>query len=533
MNEFTIKFNFNKKSTKVVSSEKFFSDGLVEVFIDRISSFNYDKENYFFDPKKGILCVMVGNIINLNNLKDKYKLEKQNDVEVVANLYYKSGLKFINNLDGLFLVFIYDIKNQKGYIFGDSYGSFLPLYFTKIQARLITSISLKNILKEVPKDQRKLNYSAVNDLLSSKVIIPNKNTLVKNVYKLIPDRCLVVDVKKEVIKITRVKREKYYISEEFAKRNLIKSIEDNVINLQKNLCGHKITCAVSGGFDSNLIAFYLARDKKAKIAALTIGGKEIDESNQARELVKDYKNVKHHVAYVKNSQLEILPEIVWRLESYVCERGIFLQYELAHLCRKLGNKTIFLGELADQILNQNRVTTEVFYFQYFNYGTVLDKNNKNISIKYDVMFDYILKKNTIMLNSFGLQGIYPYINKNTYQISSSLKKVNFDKTYFKEEVRKTLGEKKSQYLKKTGGSTDIIYLFEGKEEEIKMIFKSDLVRKILGDEEIVIILNSFKEHTDLILLILNIYLFDSLFISGKYDSVFNNENFKHKLSDLL
>lgn len=533
MNEFTIKFNFAKKLKKASSGEKFFNDEFINAVVKRISSFNYDKKNFFFDQKNDILCAMIGNIINLSELRKKYNLEKQIDVEVVSHLYSKYGLKFIESLDGLFIIFIYNKKSKKGYIFGDCYGPFLPLYLTKTGDGFIASISLKTILKEIPKNKRKLNYSAVRDLLSCKVMVPNKNTLVKNIYKLIPNSYLYIDYYTNKIKVVRIERKKHLIPEEFAKQNLIKSIKDNVINLQKNLSSHKITCAVSGGFDSNLLAFYLAKDKKAKIAALTIGGSEIDESSQARALVKDYKNVKHYVSFVKKSQLENLPKIVWRLESYVCERGIFLQYELAHLCWKLGNKTIFLGELADQILNQNREPSEVFYLKYFNYGNIVDENKNNRLVKYDVMFDYILKKSTIMLNSFGLQGVYPYINKNTYQISSSLKKINLDKAFFKEEVERILGKRKSRYLKKTGGSTDIIYLFEEKKEEIEMIFKSDLVRSILKKNEIKSILNSYNEHTDLILLILNIYLFNCLFISGKYDSDFDNQFFKYKLEDLL
>ena len=63
MNEFTVKFNFKKKPTKAVNDKKFFSDGFVEFIVKRISSFNYDKENYFFDQKNAILCAMVGNIV--------------------------------------------------------------------------------------------------------------------------------------------------------------------------------------------------------------------------------------------------------------------------------------------------------------------------------------------------------------------------------------------------------------------------------------------------------------------------------------
>lgn len=71
---------------------------------------------------------------------------------------------------------------------------------------------------------------------------------------------------------------------------------------------------------------------------------------------------------------------------------------------------------------------------------------------------------------------------------------------------------------KIGGATDIHYLIDGRYEIIMKILQSDFVKKIFRKSQIIKMRNNLKCYYRLILQIVYLYLFNKLFISGKYDS---------------
>lgn len=154
---------------------------------------------------------------------------------------------------------------------------------------------------------------------------------------------------------------------------------------------------------------------------------------------------------------------------------------------------------------------------------------------YDIEFDYILKKNGIMFNSFGKQGLYVFINKETNLMSQVLGKLNLGKQYYKEQLKKLFGEniRKNISKDKIGGTTDIGYLLDKRLEIITKILRSDFVKKLFSKSQIKKMSNNTMDYCELILRITYIYLFNELFISGKYDSRFDQNGVDIPLSKFI
>ena len=70
--------------------------------------------------KNNIMIVFNGEIYN-------YKEFGKTEVDAVFNLWQKYGIEFVNKLDGMFAIAIYD---KKLYLFRDIFGK-KPLYFTE------------------------------------------------------------------------------------------------------------------------------------------------------------------------------------------------------------------------------------------------------------------------------------------------------------------------------------------------------------------------------------------------------------------
>ena len=146
--------------------------------------------------------------------------------------------------------------------------------------------------------------------------------------------------------------------------------------------------------------------------------------------------------------------------------------------------------------------------------------------------EVILKKNGIMLNSFEIQGFYPFLNNETRIISKALGRLNAQKALYKKQVKKVVGLPVAKHLIKQYGTTDIGYLFEKNFDLLIKVLKSDFINGILSKAQINRIRNK-PEFYEFIFQLLYIYLFNELIISGKYDSEFEYDNMNLPLSNFL
>ena len=125
-----------------------------------------------------------------------------------------------------------------------------------------------------------------------------------------------------------------------------------------------------------------------------------------------------------------------------------------------------------------------------------------------------------MLNSYNIQGLYPYLNRNTKSICRVLGNANFEKKFFKKEIQKVVGTEIFSYLRNIGGSTDSTFIFQQYPDTVKGLLKTDFIKIYLEKNDIDKISQNYLYYSDLILILLFLYLFNELFISGNFDSKF-------------
>ncbi len=353
MNCLTCQLNWNLPEGKPAISKDRFNNRLLDLHVKRIHNFVFDKVNIFHNNETNVMCAILGYFSNLDEVKRKYGINHNDDVKIIEKLFCLRGVDFINDLDGIFLIFIYDLNQQKIYIFQDEFGSNLPLYYTFRNNQIILSTNLKEILKQIPPNERKLNLNACRTLLSCE-IIPFELTLINDVNKLIAKHFMTINCQNHSFKINALKIKDNKVSKKNAKNNIIGSIKKNTEILVENLEKKQLVSTQSGGFDSNLITAILAKISKNKITTVTIGGKRINEIPVVEKIVTRYSNVVNKSTFLNDDSLDSIPNMVWILEGYVYERGIFLRHPLAKLLKKNEIHSIFLSECADQLLDFNR-----------------------------------------------------------------------------------------------------------------------------------------------------------------------------------
>lgn len=474
------------------------------------------------------LCVITNQ--KLYNLKQ----EEMNVEELIK--VYKEKTELANVISNTFTVIIIDKIQKKLVCIQDVNGDTIPVYYYN-NTEIIFTNKLLNIILNYSKEFE-MNEKAIPYFVK-KGFIPNKETLVKDIYKIIPGYNFEMNLLNRKIKFIK-KKIKYpkinyttdlYI-EEFGK----------IINI--NSKDKKIFTTLSNGYDSNFIYSFL--DKNKPIEAFSIGGVTgRDETIQVRENIKAYNNTNLNIAYVSEETLNNYLDLVYNLEGAVYERGIFLQYELANKIKSKNeeNTILFAGEGADQIFSA-QYHNKIFYFwkmlkyiikkilkrdfgddlrNIFIKGGILDRTNP-----YNFLDYVITKKNGILMNNIGVNYIYPYLSKNIINFGylNRYKNIKGKKSH-KEACNKKIDSNILKNITKVGGSTEAIALFENCSymNEIEEVVKNSKFNILRIKEDL-----SSDSYREYLLKVLYLEIFEYLFIKNASKI---NEYKEMKLSEFL
>lgn len=240
--------------------------------------------------------VFNGEIYGFQNLKKdlekKFEFKTTSDTEVILNAYLDFGDSFIDYIDGMFAIVIYDEREGKLKLFRDRVG-IKPLYYYYDGKNFAFSSELKGILELCKNIKFEIDYTAVYDYLMYQYI-PEPKSLYKNVYKLCPAHVLIFDCgKKEIIK--NCKYWKLHVNSGYDRRHSKGEIQEHLKYLIQESIREQLIADVpvgtflSGGVDSSIVTYEASIIKK-DIQAFSIGFKEkkYDESQYANILVNKF-----------------------------------------------------------------------------------------------------------------------------------------------------------------------------------------------------------------------------------------------------
>ena len=192
----------------------------------------------------------------------KYFFRTQSDTEVILAMYQIYGERFINYIDGMFAIVIYDERKAKLYLYRDRAG-IKPLYYFISGARFLFASELKAIRSLLRTEEVRTDKSALYDYFSYGYV-PEPKSIYKNIYKLEPAHCLVYDVPTSRI-------EKYYeywklnVNESKKGRRTREDIQEEYRYLVNKSVKEQLISDVpagifySGGVDSSIIAWEALR----------------------------------------------------------------------------------------------------------------------------------------------------------------------------------------------------------------------------------------------------------------------------------
>lgn len=355
-----------------------------------------------------------------------------------------------------FLLMQYDEKNGRLMLASQFFGTAYPIYLMEDNGKLYFSDSLISIRKISNKrfylNTDMLPYFFYNGFL------PGKHTLIQGVYKLPPRKSLVVENGKCLIG-----NQIFSFSSVLSERDsLEKKYYNAMVDALTRSLGKRdsINLALSGGFDSNML-LYLVKSlfPKTKVDCFSVGGTiGTNEISTAYSIAQKYDNVNFTSALVSSSILDSFDDIVFRLQGCTYERGIFLQYELAKMLHNHKCTHLICGECADQVFHSDS-------YKDLDEGRFLYGYKES---PFEMASYVVLKKSAVMLKSFGITGIYPYLDTGVVEIGAMTRLENGDnKAFHRQQCKKYIPKDIFNKLCKVGGTTQLLPLMdEGKDYEM-------------------------------------------------------------------
>ena len=367
--------------------------------------------------------------------------------------------EFSSDYSGLsdpFLLMQYDGKNGRLLLSSQFFGTAYPTYLMEDKGKLYISDSLIS-LRKISNRKFYLNTDMLPYFFYNG-FLPGKHTLIQGVYKLPPRKCLVVENGK-----CRIDDHDFIFPDVQSERESLKKFYYNaLVNAlsRGSTNSESINLALSGGFDSNML-LYLVKSlfPTAKVNCFSVGGTiGTDETATASSIAQEYDGVHFVSTLVSPSTMDAFDDIVFRLQGCTYERGIFLQYELAKMLQNHKCTHIICGECADQVFHSDS-------YKALDEGRFLYGYKES---PFEMASYVVLKKSAVMLRSFDITGVYPYLDAGVVQVGAMTRSENgTDKAFHRLQCKKHLPSVIFNKLCKIGGSTQLLPLMDkGKDYEM-------------------------------------------------------------------
>lgn len=332
-------------------------DKHVGLGMQRLSIIDLDSGQQPMCSKDGNLVIVFnGEIYNFKSLKNELtktsqvSFETNSDTEVILKLYEVYGTKSFEMLDGMFAFTILDKEKNKIYLVRDFFGE-KPLYFTKQRSGFYWASELKSIKKIIP-ESLSLCQEAI-ELFFQLTYIPSPYSIYENVFKLLPNHFLEIDIKTNnfnqfEISNTKAEDSKSQMSFEAAKSKTKELVTQSVIS--RCISDVPVGTFLSGGVDSSIVSLCLANYKKTPIDTFSMGfeKKSFDETEKSRLVAKRIGS-HHHEFIVKPEDIkEDIHKVLLNYDEPFADSSALPTYLLSKLTSK-HVKVALTGDGGDEV----------------------------------------------------------------------------------------------------------------------------------------------------------------------------------------
>lgn len=297
-----------------------------------------------FGRRASTAAVVNGEIYNYRELRDQLAatgsvFRTASDSEVAVHAYDRWGLDFLDRLDGMFAIAVWDGAERRLLLARDRMGE-KPLFHTRADGLLIFASELTGLLAH-PAVNADLDPRALSEYLALEYV-PAPRSMIAGVSKVEPGTALVLE--RGAVRIHR------YWSIDPHTAVPVPSYDRAVSTLRSRLddavrsrlvSDVPLGVFLSGGIDSSTIAALAARHGALDTFSIGFEERSFDESSHARA-VAGHIGSRHHERIVRSTEMpDLVPTLGAMLDEPIGDASILPTAVLSRFARE--HVTVALG----------------------------------------------------------------------------------------------------------------------------------------------------------------------------------------------
>ena len=258
------------------NEQTFFQENELILYHTRLSIQDVSEGHQPMKLGERYVIVFNGEIYNHNELRVKYNLQcsTRSDTETLLHLFNLLGIKFLEELDGMFAIALYDRSQQQLWLMRDRAGE-KPLYYYNYNEQWFFASELTTIKQAMPLE---IHHSYFYEYLRLGAFY-RSHTPYKHCQELPGGHwmCINLSTKSQQVQKWWSIKDFYLKPTEIAEKDAVGKIKlllDDAVKSRLETSDLEVGCFLSGGIDSGLVATTAAQfTQKLKTFTVAFPGK--------------------------------------------------------------------------------------------------------------------------------------------------------------------------------------------------------------------------------------------------------------------
>ena len=296
------------------------------------------------DYSSRIQIVWNGEIYNYRELRANLESQGINfrgssESEVIINLYLHNGIEFVEKLNGMFAIAIYDGRNHSLHLIRDRVGE-KPLWISELRdGTLLFASEVRALMLARP--DRTLRQAMVSEVLQYGFV--NSPYSAFNEIRQVPPG-VVLSWRNGMASTSKFWTPKFDSKIDVSYREAVEMTKDLIEKAvaRRLISERPLGSFLSGGYDSTIVTAYMAKLMPKKVQTYSIGfhHEQYNEAHYAKR-VAEYLGTEHYEEIINPDAAFVVEAISKVLDQPFADSSIIPTYLLAKFARR--NLTVALG----------------------------------------------------------------------------------------------------------------------------------------------------------------------------------------------
>jgi len=323
---------------------------------------------------KSIWICFNGEIYDFQNLARRlhakgHSFKSRSDFEPIIHLYEEEGIACLKHLNGMFAFALWDGRCERLLLVRDRLG-IKPLVYYWDGRRFLFASEIKAILCD-PEVSREIDLEAL-DLYLTLNYIPAPWTIFKNIRKLLPGHCLLLEKGNltterywDVLGDEKARQEAHQQDGEGQRAQLRALLEESV--KRRLISDVPLGAFLSGGIDSSIVVGLMARNTTHPVKTFSIGYRDLpsfDETDYAREVAKFNQTDHHEFKLGYKDILKAFPRVLENTDEPFADSSAVPTYIVSRETRN-HVKVALSGDGGDELFAGYRMYLGEYWSRYY------------------------------------------------------------------------------------------------------------------------------------------------------------------------